>query len=903
MLIKVAINSKSHTSIVMTPYEMEFKKFASGLSECKKGGKFEAYFIRGGDMIITKGDPDADNPELRNDHYHRNDKSLKSASLLVLDADGSIDDPKSAPDGELIHNALTKMGYIHVIYSTHSHKVGNKGNRYRVVIPCKMENKDQLYATVNKIIKEIVDFGVPLGDVTEARTWSQPWFFPTRDDPSDGLFEFYSYYDGTPYIAPKEYEKGLSSRAAAASSSSAGSAGTRDIREIMSTIMTMGEGVHHCINDYLYGQIKDGVPKKIAVEVLRTLLESVSPELKDKRWKQRMAELDRSADGASKRVKEEKKRGIINGNGNGNSDEYIDSPCGSYTAFDISESGNDIEWFPKVLGVNSKEEIKEKKIGTGARIFDLPKWPEEVMKSWPEPWPLIWENWKNFSAHVVEPLLLPTILSFHGFYLNGKYVNERGRRPNMYFLNLAESTAFKDTNSKDVLRNIDSVLAEMGVFNTIFSDLVNVDGNITSDTAFLKLLESKGGSLYWINTEATRVFQMLSNSGNNSSVMALSDKMIEVVDGYSITGKAKANEGVKGVDNPNIQIVFYAQPETIEEYISMEMIDSGFIGRSVITLDDGFDSKEISIFGRMKKDYCNMDDDLAMFYSQNRINEINGKVVCTLEDENLQSAIGFEKDVLMPLIKKSDGIDLNANIVRSDSSDFSDFTDSGGSNDDVSSNQNSKISAAGGTMRKMITRMGNTSEQLYSIVYGVCREWDLFFNKENVRESIEFDSLIPLLEYWSKVKAYSIEEFIDVESDALAIEIEDVMIRMITGELTYPERYEMKRLEGKVPKSEILKVIRKRAGGISKKLGIKKGQLTSQVNMMIGNMISAGVVAECYEVPNSMDYVLKRSELNGDLEIKYSVDRKYNYNAEYHKSHGESAVRLRKAKFLYFPKE
>ncbi len=850
MIIKFAINNKRHSSIVMTPYEMEFDKFAKGLSECKKGGKFEAYFIRGGDMEITAGDPAADNPELRKDHYHRNDRSLLSADLLILDADGSIDDPKSAPDGESIHKVLVEMNITHVIYSTHSHKVNGKGNRYRVVIPCKMKTKEILWNTVNKIIDEINDAGVPLGDVTEARTWSQPWFFPTRDDPDDGLFEYYEYLEGDVYqaseneYAPNEMRGNINTKGCSSSVASHIEEKNkyRDIKEMMRTITTMGEGVHHAINGYLYGQIKDGVPKKIAEEVVRTLLNSIDDSLKDKRWEQRLAEVGRSADGAAKRV-------ALEAEEDESEDYYTDPDTGELLA--------------KVVGITDPEEIKGSLVGKNTNLFEMPEFPHGFMNDWPEPWPMIWENWQNFSAKVIEPLLIPTIISFHGYYLNGKYINERGRRPNMYFLNLAESTAYKDTNSKDVLRNIETTLAKNGIFNTIFTDMCNVDGNITSDTAFLKLLDSAGGKLYWINTEATRVFQMLAKSGNNSNVMALSDKMIEVVDGYAITGKAKADGSVKGIDNPNVQIIFYAQPETIEEYITPEMVDSGFMGRSIITLDVGLED-DYNIFGTMEDAYCEMDYDLMMFYSQNRIDNISGRVECPLVGSNLKSAIKFEHDVLRPIInKKSEVVGKTGNVgidtkivakAMADTKPNRNGNPLGGMSEIKLGERILKdVDVTQTQLRKLITRMGNTAEQLFSVVYGVCREWDIFSGKSKVREleDVEFESLVPILEYWAKVKAYGINEFIDFDPDIIAVEIEDVFYKVLTGELRIKDKYEEKLEEGKIPRSEIVNIVRSRRK-LAKKLGLSAAQMTSIVNGTINALLSAGIFNECYEVgPNS----------------------------------------------------
>ncbi len=761
--VSVAVNGKSQRSIAMSLYDMDFNKFAESCCVAKKGGKYESYFIRGGDMAVTEADSGHKNPECRIDHFHRNDASLLSADLLILDADGSIDDEGNAPDGALIHKTIKKMGIAHFIYSTHSHHINGKGNRYRVVMPCKMKHKAYLRPTVDKIINEIRSFDCPLGDVKEAKAWSQAWFFPTRDNPDDGLFEYYDYMDGDAY-EPVHVETRLTDemeerRDTRKYNKNEEKTDQRSHETIVKNIITGTEGLHHAINDFLYGQLKDGVAKGTAIATCKGLM--MANPCQDERWQDRFNEIERSADGAYDRL--------------------------NHADGDVL---NDIEKIKKSLGSHKQD-------------LAIPDYPFNCMEGWPEPWPQIWENWKRFPAVVSEPLLIPTILSFHGYFLNGKYLNARDRRPNLYQLSLAESTAYKDTNSTDVLRAMPKAMADHGIINSVFDGLADGDSNITSDTAFVKSLIDNDNKKFWINTEATRVFQQLSSNGGyaNPNVLALADKMIEVVDGKAITGKAKANEAIKSVDNPNIQIVFYAQPETIEKYIGEDMVDSGFLGRALITLDVT-EQKEHSMFMALPDNFCKLDDDLAAFYGNCDLNskKVFERMNVPLYSENLEAAMDFERDVLKPLMPENDG-----------------------------------------PLRKMITRMGNSTEQLFSIVYGVCCEWDEWQGNV-VRSAAEIDikPLFPLLEFWAKCKSFVVNEYILSSADPAADAVVEGLLKFLDGEWTVESKYDEYLIQGLIPRALLINRMRtlKSVKVLSNNSFVKTTALLSQtIDYLVNNQV------------------------------------------------------------------
>lgn len=788
MKVKIAVNSKSQRSITLTPYEIEFKDFAKACSEPKEGGKYESYFVRGGELEITPADLDHKNPECHKDHYHRNDKSLLSADVIILDCDGSIEDESSAPDGKLIHKILKSLEYTHFIYSTHSHKMPGKGNRYRAVMPCKMQNKFELHATVNKLMTQIRKAGCPLGDVKEARAWSQAWFFPTRDNPDDNLFEYYEYLDGKAVSVVevdfnlinnlekrKNEQRNRKSKHGIAKSSQ---------KYLLKIIKTGGEGLHHAINSFLYGQIKDGVNKTVAIENLKALMDS-NPN-KDERWQQRYDEIERSADGAEKLIKEEE-----------------------YSEQNIVSEGEDAK---QILSLDEIE-------------LRLPEYPYDLMEDWPEPWPQIWDNWKRFPAVLNQPLLVPIILAFHGYMLNGKYINVRGRRPNMYFLNLAESTGHKDTNSNDVIRDMPLAMGEHGMFNTIFDEMIHGDSSISSDIAFLQNLEHKNSKMFWINTEATRVFQQLSGSGSiNSSVAALADKIIEVVDGKVITGKSKAKDGVRSVINPNVQIIFYAQPETIEKFIDEDMVDSGFLGRALITLDvDGIMEKHKgkSIFDEYEHHRARtLDDDIAGFYGNCQLinQELIKKETIRITGKNLEIAKQFETEFLMPLLEKGENNEDHQKYLY-----------------------------------KMLTRMGNSTEQLYSIIVGVCKQWDEWQgNQTRETEEIPIDGLIPLIKFWSEVKYYVVNKYIDISKEPVIDAIKE-QIHLILSNKTFITngKYNSPNekivadfiKKGYIPKSKLVNMVRSSKKAKQSKIAEIFGP-TEAVKKGLQTLIDCDVISE-----------------------------------------------------------
>lgn len=165
-------------------FEGTFAEFAENFSAYRPNKKkHEDYFVRG---------------ELDG---KRSNVNLSRAEVLVLDGDQSIDNENSAPNPKILHELLIEENINHFIYTTHSYNPPEK-IKWRCVIECPMEDKGQLKPTLKVLFDFLESKEYQLVNVKENWTWSQPWFFPNRDE-DDGKFIFLSYLKGVPYLAQK----------------------------------------------------------------------------------------------------------------------------------------------------------------------------------------------------------------------------------------------------------------------------------------------------------------------------------------------------------------------------------------------------------------------------------------------------------------------------------------------------------------------------------------------------------------------------------------------------------------------------------------------------------------------------------------------------------------------------
>jgi len=247
----------------------DFEDFCKkALKKCSAGSKFEGYITIGNEYKITKGDPTAHFKSYKyKDHYHRNNSSQISAGMIPFDGDNSKSKAGYCIEPSLVHQVLKEKNLNHCIYTTHSHRTKDHPDkiRWRVLLPCKMKEIGQLAPSVVNLYELISKNScADLAMATESKTWSVPWFLPTRDNPDDGKFEFYSYYKGDDFTASE------------AESIAEGNLVNLDDDAItmddMVLIIMGGKpdtGVHIAMTKYISGQKKDGVSKATVLANLR----------------------------------------------------------------------------------------------------------------------------------------------------------------------------------------------------------------------------------------------------------------------------------------------------------------------------------------------------------------------------------------------------------------------------------------------------------------------------------------------------------------------------------------------------------------------------------------------------------------------------------------------------------
>lgn len=244
-----------------------FKQFCEMyLRKCKQGTKVEDYVVIGDSYDVTAGDDSAPLRSYKqNDHFHRNNKSQVSAWLLPFDGDNSVEKPGSCIEPILVHKALKKLKYNHCIYTTHSH-IPLEKIRWRLFIPCKLSDKSQLAATMGHLFKQLQVNGCEhLAMSNESKTWSIPWFLPTRDNPDDGAFEYYSFFNGRDFF-PVD---GAVDSPNITSTSKTDNDTTSMLEIIQEGIAN--SGLHETTRNYAYGLIKDGMKPAAAKSLLHTL--------------------------------------------------------------------------------------------------------------------------------------------------------------------------------------------------------------------------------------------------------------------------------------------------------------------------------------------------------------------------------------------------------------------------------------------------------------------------------------------------------------------------------------------------------------------------------------------------------------------------------------------------------
>jgi len=174
------------TNTKLEPWDITLSELAKAFSEPSVGPKDGTYIVRG-----------------PSNSGNRNDASVTSGEVLVIDGDQSIDlatgeicERTSVPP-ESVHKALRKLGIAHVTVTTHSNSPSTGVHKHRTFIPCPIANSDQLHAMNDWLVKKLHDQRCGVKLVLEMDKFSQPWFEP-RIPNQDALehFRLFTHLDG-----------------------------------------------------------------------------------------------------------------------------------------------------------------------------------------------------------------------------------------------------------------------------------------------------------------------------------------------------------------------------------------------------------------------------------------------------------------------------------------------------------------------------------------------------------------------------------------------------------------------------------------------------------------------------------------------------------------------------------
>ena len=254
-------------------YYETFEELAIRFNHCKEGDKFNSYWVRG-ELSPTE----------------RKNSNLKTSRLIVIDGDDATRGKLCAP--QLVHLKLKQLGYNHFIYTSHSHS--SEQNKFRVVVDTVEYVESQLKDANKALLKEL---SLDIKLVKEMNSWTQPWFDPYRDDVDDGLFEYYSYFDGESYEQESKAEKEENEEEGSED-------GDSESLESMYENIRTGKEYHESLRTISYQLIKDGMSKAHVLAMCRTLMSS-SEGVGTERWQIRWDDLERMIQGAIKRSEEE----------------------------------------------------------------------------------------------------------------------------------------------------------------------------------------------------------------------------------------------------------------------------------------------------------------------------------------------------------------------------------------------------------------------------------------------------------------------------------------------------------------------------------------------------------------------------------------------------------------------
>mgnify|MGYP003525228803 FL=1 len=262
-----------------------FRELSEHFLTCKQGAKNETYFVRG-----------------QLDPIYRVDANLETSNIFVIDGDGTHGDKEAlgAPHPSLLHELLKSRSINHHIYTTYSHNPSIEKYKYRCIIEVEPHHKPELKQLAANIIGFCHVGGVPILHVKEMNTWSQPWFYPTRENPGDGMFETYSFCEGKAFKRDRQ-----KTEAEVQTIQQSIASGERTVEQYCQMIRE-SETYHEPLMALSFQYISDGLNKTLAVQTLKTIMYSAKTQ--DARWLERFNSIEGLVDGALARLGTKKER-------------------------------------------------------------------------------------------------------------------------------------------------------------------------------------------------------------------------------------------------------------------------------------------------------------------------------------------------------------------------------------------------------------------------------------------------------------------------------------------------------------------------------------------------------------------------------------------------------------------
>jgi len=480
------------------------------------------------------------------------------------------------------------------------------------------------------------------------------------------------------------------------------------------------------------------------------------------------------------------------------------NPDNTYQYIDDALDKIELEENDAANAIATSEEI-------GTPLIQLPKFPRGFLKTLPDPWPMIFENYKGAVAgDYVEAILFATVISTNAHFLKSKYLTNFGKIPNTFNLILYPSGGGKDANSTQVIKRLSDAfnmraaktMKNMDFFSAIHYDLKT---NISSDTAFMNAFDKETQSLFMLDTEATKTMKKINNK-SNENVANLGEKFIESANGSIIRAKnlatQKQGEG-EHITNPTCQIFLAGQPDTTGESLEPDNLSSGLLARCNIFYEPPKENITLEdLIGGVPAHMTTLDDDFYNFYTSGSMQSLNVK----------------PKTIAGKILKYEDGI-----------------------LDDWMSDKPFKIAKENPDLLPLMKRAIYPAEQLYTILLGIMQEWDIYKGNE-IRTGFDPHLLIPILDFYIDTKLFLLDNVINKSIDPF----EEAIIDVVSVMQADPERannsYRQKIKDtGYVPLSAIKQRLRS-----SKYRHLKEqyGSATDRLAKTIKHMTETGSLLE-----------------------------------------------------------